>query len=143
MAEPHAADNALVLEGVHQVHVQNSWDSLVKNGPPVVPDLLNVARQALRVEIAQGIVVRLRGGRRRVLGHPGVVGRRMGRDLGRLARAVVRDRGVDLRRGRAGGRGSTDGSLARARGRGALRGLGREAAWCRPLRVLLLERRLL
>ncbi len=143
MAEPHAADNALVLEGVNQVHIQNSWHGLVEDGPPVVPDLLDVARQALRVEIAQGIVVRLRGRRRRVLGHPGVVGRRMGRDLGRLARAVVRDRSVDLRRGRAGGRGSTDGSLARAGGRGALRGLGREAAWGRPLRVLLLEWRLL
>jgi hypothetical protein len=79
-----------------------------------------------------------------LLRHPRMVWRRVGRHLGRLAGPAVRDRGVDLRCGRASRGRPADGSLvSRSRRRGALGRLGREAARCRSLRVLLLERRLL
>lgn len=79
-----------------------------------------------------------------MLHHPAMIGGWVGRDLGRLTRAVIRDRGVDLRSGRASGRRSADSPLvARARGSGALRGLGRETAGRWSLSVLLLELRLL
>jgi hypothetical protein len=101
-----------------------------------------VVRKTLDVEIAQGVGLRRR--RSRMLHHPSMIWGRMGRNLRRLARAIVGDRGVDLRSGRATRRRSTDGSLATGPRRcRALRGLGRKTTRGRPLRILLLERRLL
>ena len=39
MAEPDAANDALVLKGVDEIHVQNPGHGLVEDGPPVVPRL--------------------------------------------------------------------------------------------------------
>lgn len=131
-----------MLESVDEVHVQDAGNALVENGPPVFPDLLDVVRQTLELEITESVGMGRR--RSRVLRHPRVVGRRVRGDLRRLAGSVVRNRSVDLRRGRAGCRGSTDSSLvSRARGRGALRRLRRETARRGTLGILLLEWRLL
>jgi hypothetical protein len=144
MAEPNTANDALVLERVHKIHVQNPGHRLVEDSPPILPNLLDVVRQTFRVEISKRIGVRRRRRGRVLLRHPRMVWRRVGRHLGGLARPAIRDRGVDLRCGRAScGRPADRSLVSRSRRRGALRGLGREAARCRPLRVLLLERRLL
>lgn len=148
-AEPHAADHTLVLESVNQINIQNTGHRLVENGPPIVLDLLDVAWETLGVQVAQCVALR----RNRdglvllllLLHHASVVGGGMGRDLGRLAGAVVGNRSVDLGGGGTAGRGSPDrlASLAAGAGAsGALGGLRWKTAGGWSL-VLLLERGLL
>ena len=50
-AEPDTADNALVLQGVHQIDVENAGDRLIEHRPPIILDLLDVARETLRVDL--------------------------------------------------------------------------------------------
>lgn len=151
MAKAHTADNTLVLKGVHQLDIEHAGNGLVKDDPPVIPNLLYVVRKTIGVKLAQVVASRRRRRRRRAVllrrvllnQSPAVVRSRVSVDLRGLAGAIVRDRGVDLR-GRRAGRGATDGTLvARARRRGALRGLGGEAARLRSRRILALELRLL
>lgn len=138
-AEANTADNALVGQGVDQVHIEHAWNSRVEDDKPIIPCLLVLRGQTLDIEITKSVV-----GRVMRLGHPGVVRGRVGADLRRLARASgsrIRNRGVDLRsRGATTWRSTGSTALARPRAGGALGRLGRETARRWALGVLLLER---
>lgn len=138
-AEANAADYALVRQGMDQVHIEHAWNSRVEDDEPIIPCLLVLRRQALDIEITEGVV-----GRMMRLGHPGVIRGRVGADLGRLAGASgsrIRNWSVDLRsRGAASWRSTGPTALTRPRAGGALGRLGREAARSWALGVLLLER---
>lgn len=138
-AEANTADNALVGQGVDQVHIEHAWNSRVEDDEPIIPCLLVLRGEALDIEVTKGVV-----GRMVRLGHPGVIRGRVGADLRRLARASrsrIRNWSVDLRsRGTTSWRPTGSTSLARPRAGGALGRLGRETARSWALGVLLLER---
>lgn len=144
-AEPHTAHNALVLEGVEQIHVENARHVGVEYDKPVISRLLGVGGKTLNVEIAQRVRRLRRWPRWRVLHDPRVVRGRVVGDLRRLSRSRVRHGRIDLRRRRAASRGPANtAALTRSRRSGALRWLrGEVSRTRRGLGILLLEGRLL
>ena len=144
-AEPHAANNALMLESMDQLNIQYPGNSCVEDDPPIILHLLDMIWEAVRIKFAQSVGLSRRGWRLVVLSHPGVVRGRMGWDLRRLSRAaVIRDRSVDLGSSRAASGRSTDAALAaRSRRSSALGWLRREVTRSLGSLILLLEGRLL
>ena len=53
VAEAHAADDALVMERVNQINVQQARDLLVEDTDPIVASLLVVGRDLVDVELTQ------------------------------------------------------------------------------------------
>lgn len=142
VAEPDAADDALVGERVDQVDVEDALDLRVEDGIPVVARLLVVRCHGVDLEVAQ----RVADGRGRGAGaaHASVVRRRVAHLRG-LSIAGIGDGGVDLGRGRPDSiRRPADAPAARARRCGAWRRLRAHAVGHGALGIgLLLVGRLL
>jgi len=115
LAEADAAHDALVRERVDQIHVERARHRLVEDDEPVVARLLEVGREALHVQVAEGVAG---------VGHlqTGVGGRVRGH-LGRLARAGIRHRRVDLGSSRTTRRRPAEPAPPRTGRRRGLRGL--------------------
>lgn len=120
LAEADAANNAVVLQRVDQVDVENALDLGVEDGMPVAASLLVVGGYGVEVEFTESVADRRR---RAGAPHASVVGGRLV-DLRRLSAARVRDRRVDLGRSRSDTVGrASDTAAPRTRRRSALRGL--------------------
>lgn len=51
-AEPHAANNTLVLQGMNKLHINHARHRAVEDDPPVVSDLLEILLNPLWVKVA-------------------------------------------------------------------------------------------
>jgi len=55
VTKANAADNTLVLKGVKEINIQNSWNFWVEDGKPIRLDLLLVGRQTFQVQFGKSI----------------------------------------------------------------------------------------
>ena len=115
LAEAHAAHDAVVVEGVDELDVQQARDPRVEESEPVGSLLLLAGGDALGIEVGKVVADRRQGGHRAGAGN-----------LRRRARVLVGALGLALLR-RAGARGRSRSLLGAWRG-GRLRGL-RVVSW--------------
>lgn len=98
VAEPDAANNTIMDEGVHEVDVENPLNLRIEDSVPVTSSLLVVRRDIVEFKIAKRVAD---GGRGRSWATNTGVIRRGVADLRRLTTTGVGDRRVDLGGGRS------------------------------------------
>jgi hypothetical protein len=74
MAEAHAADDALMNEGVYEVNVKHALHLRVENGVPISAELLVLSWERFDIEVTE-VVTNRRGSARAT--HASMVGGRM------------------------------------------------------------------